>query len=498
MNRRKFLAAAGASLAGPALLDLQGKAQASRRAPQRPNIIVIICDDLGHGDLGCYGSNLSTPHLDQLAREGVRLTHHTTPHPICSASRAALLTGLYPTRVNTPNVFWPLDNGGMSLDAATLGNVMQSAGYETMAIGKWHLGDTKPYLPTSRGFDDFYGVGYSVDMDPLPLLRGTHVAEPEADRDQLTQQYTAQAVEFIGKPRGVTPFFLYFAHSYPHIPLHASPAFRGKSPLGLYGDVVHEIDWSVGAVLEALRARRLEENTLVIFTSDHGPWYQGSTGDLRGRKGTTYEGGVRIPFIARLPGALPAGRRNDVLTSHLDLLPTLARLSGARLPAAALGGTLDGIDIWGVLQDGSAGSNGPVRPALLNFSNWNLESARWNQWKLHLTRASVGAFLPAPKGGTVTYMLQHPELYNVVDDPKESYDVAAQYPDVVAGIQRSVAAQMAALPERVQNAWAEAGRHPSSQWMADGSYNPAAEHMKPDTRGYLTGPVAAQLLQRYQ
>ena len=494
MDRRKFLATAGASLAGPALLELEGRAQAPRRAPQRPNIIVIICDDLGHGDLGCYGSTLSTPNLDGLARAGVRSTHHTTPHPICSASRAALMTGLYPTRVNTPNVFWPLDNDGMALDAATLGNVMQSAGYETMAIGKWHLGDTKPYLPTSRGFDDFYGVGYSVDMDPLPLLRGTQVVAPEADRDQLTQQYTAQAVEFIGKRRS-QPFFLYFAHSYPHIPLHASPAFRGKSPLGLYGDVVQEIDWSVGAVLQALRARNLEEKTLVIFTSDHGPWYQGSTGDLRGRKGTTYEGGVRIPFIARLPGALPAGRRNDVLTSHLDLLPMLARLSGGKLPTA----TLDGLDIWNVLSTAGAGAAvAPERPALLNFSNWNLESARWNQWKLHLTRASVPAFLPAPKGGKITYMLQHPELYNLIEDPKESYDVAAQYPDVVAGIQRSVAAQMAALPLRVQNAWAEAGRHPSSQWMADGSYNPAAAHMKPDTRGYLTGPAAAQLLQRYQ
>lgn len=491
MNRRKFLAAAGASLAAPALSRplAQLEAQTPHPAPARPNIIVIICDDLGYGDLGCYGSQLATPNLDRLAGEGVRSTQHTTPHPICSASRAALLTGLYPTRVGVPDVFWPLDDGGMALNAQTLGNVMQAAGYATMAIGKWHLGDTKPYLPTSRGFDAFYGVPYSVDMDPLPLLSGTSVLEPEANRDQLTGQYTQQAVAFIRQPR-TQPFFLYFAHSYPHIPLHASAAFRGRSPLGLYGDVVSEIDASVGTILATLRERRLEQNTLVIFTSDHGPWYQGSAGDLRGRKGTTYEGGVRIPFIARLPGALPAGRRVDELSSHLDLVPTLARLAGHAPPPG-----LDGVDVWAVWSGTAAA---PERPALLNFSGWNLESARWKQWKLHLTRANAPTFYPAPRPGKITFQLQHPELYDLSADPKESYDVAAKYPDVVAGIQRSVAEQLPALPQRVQDAWAAAARHPSSPWMADASYNPGGEHMKPDTRGYLTGAEAARFYQRFQ
>jgi arylsulfatase len=489
MKRRNFLVAAGASLATPALARLSLEAQMPRPAPRRPNIVLIICDDLGYGDLGCYGSKLATPHLDQMAREGVRATQHTTPHPICSASRAAVLTGLYPTRVNCPDVFWPMDDTGMALEAQTLGNVLQAAGYDTMAIGKWHLGDTKPYLPTSRGFDEFYGVPYSVDMDPLPLLRGTAVLEAEANRDRLTQQYTAAARAFIERPR-TQPFFLYFAHYYPHIPLHASSAYRGRSPLGLYGDVVQEIDASVGTVLATLRERKLQDDTLVIFTSDHGPWYLGSTGELRGRKGTTYEGGVRIPLIARLPGALPAGRTHNGVSSHLDLMPTLARLAGATPPPM-----LDGIDIWSALSGSGAA---PERPALLSFSSWTLESARWNQWKLHLARANVPAFLPAPKTGKITFMLQHPELYNLNDDPKESYDVAAKYPDVVAGIQRSVAEQLPRLPQRVQDAWAAAVRHPSSPWMADASYNPAAEHMKPNTRGYLTGADAARFYERFQ
>ncbi|MGH9582688.1 MAG: sulfatase-like hydrolase/transferase, partial [Bryobacteraceae bacterium] len=238
MDRRKFLKTAGASLAAPILKgapsgNMQSEAQQTQR-PHRPNVILVICDDLGYGDLGCYGSKILTPNINRLAANGVRFTNHCTPHPICSASRAALLSGQYPTRVNVPGVFFPLDQDGMSLEAKTIADVLHNTGYKTMAIGKWHLGHTKQYLPTSRGFDEYYGVPYSVDMDPLPLLHNTRILEAEADRNRLTQQYTKYAVDFIQKSKD-EPFFLYMAHSYPHIPLHASAAFRGKSHLGLYG-----------------------------------------------------------------------------------------------------------------------------------------------------------------------------------------------------------------------------------------------------------------------
>lgn len=499
MDRRKFLITAGASLATPALKDLSrvpagGKAQVDMhrqlQKPHRPNVIVIICDDLGYGDLGCYGSNLLTPNIGRLSVDGVRFTNHCTPHPICSASRAALLTGLYPTRVNVPGVFFPLDEDGMSLDAITLANVLQNTGYKTMAIGKWHLGDTKEYLPTSRGFDEYYGVPYSVDMDPLPLLHNTQILEPEANRNHLTQQYTKQAVEFIGNSKE-KPFFLYMAHSYPHIPLHASEKFRGKSAIGFYGDVVQEIDWSVGEVMHTLEQNGLKEKTLVFFTSDHGPWYQGSTGDLRGRKGSTYEGGVRIPMIVSMPGSLPQGQVTHALASHIDILPTVTNLCGAALPEYPI----DGSDIWTLLN---CEQQAVERKALLSFNGWNLECARWKQWKLHVSRANMPLFLPAPKQGRKQYLLRNPELYNLASDPKESYDVASEYPEIVATIQESIEGQLTSFPDRVKQAYSTAQLHLSSPWMPAASYNPESESMAPGKRGFLIGADAERVLQRFK
>ena len=230
MDRRKFLVTAGASLAASTLNPASGERPTPRTKhdatmqhpkPDRPNIIVIICDDLGYGDLGCYGSKLATPNIDRLAAQGVRFTHHCTPIALCSASRAALMTGLYPTRVGATGAFGPLSDTGMSLDAVTMANVLHNAGYTSLAVGKWHLGDLPQYSPTQRGFDEFFGVPYSVDMDPLPLLHNSTIVEKEANRDTLTQQYTKKAVEFLSQPKE-KPFFLYMAHSYPHIPLHAS------------------------------------------------------------------------------------------------------------------------------------------------------------------------------------------------------------------------------------------------------------------------------------
>jgi len=500
MDRRKFILTAGASLAASTLdavpQERKGAAAKSKAypvepKPDRPNVVVIICDDLGYGDLGCYGSKISTPHLDRLAATGVRFTNYCTPHPICSAARAALLTGRYPTRVNTPGVFFPLSDGGMSLDATTIANVLQTTGYKTMAIGKWHLGDLKQYLPTSRGFDHYYGVPYSVDMDPLPLLRDAEILAPEADRDTLTQQYTKQAVEFIDESKD-RPFFLYLAQSFPHIPIHASEKFRGKSSLGLYGDVVQEIDWSVGEVMHALKKNGIEKKTLVVFTSDHGPWFQGSTGDLRGRKGMTYEGGVRIPMIASMAGVLPQNQTSSALASHMDLFPTIANLCGGALPHEPL----DGQDIWTLLTLEQAEVD---RKPLLSFAGWNLQCARWKQWKLHVSRSNVPAFFPGSMGGRpINMYLQNPELYNLDKDPKESYDVASEHPEIVATIQKSIAEQLSTLPDRVQQAYSTSKQHLSSNWMPADAYWPEISHAKPGDGAWLQGTQAEQVLQRFK
>lgn len=499
MDRRKFIITAGASLA-TSTLDMMPEERRGGVAksevypagpkPDRPNVVVIICDDLGHGDLGCYGSKISTPHLDRLAVAGVRFTNYSTPHPICSAARAALMTGRYPTRVDTPDVFYPLSDDGMSLDATTIANVLQNTGYKTMAIGKWHLGDLKQYLPTSRGFDRFYGVPYSVDMDPLPLLRDTEILEPEANRNTLTQEYTKQAVEFINESND-KPFFLYLAQSYPHIPLHASGKFRGKSSLGLYGDVVQEIDWSVGEVVHALKKNGLEKKTLVVFTGDHGPWYQGSTGDLRGRKGNTYEGGLRIPMIASMPGTLPQNQISNALASHMDIFPTVANLCGGALPSEPL----DGHDIWNLL---TLEQEEIDRKAFLSFSGWNLQCARWKQWKLHVARSSVPAFLPTPKEGRFNMYLENPELYNLEDDPKESYDIASEHPEIIATIQKSIVEQLSTFPERVQQAYITSKQHLSSKWMPADAYSALTSNSKPGGKPWLQGAMVEQLLQRFK
>ncbi len=498
MDRRKFLATAGASLAASTLngiphenaeAAIQSKADLSPKRPHRPNVIVIICDDLGYGDLGCYGSKLSTPNIDRLATNGVRFTNHCTPISLCSASRAALMTGQYPTRVGVTGAFGPLSEGGMVLNASTVANVLQDTGYKTMAIGKWHLGDLKEYMPTNRGFQEFYGVPYSVDMDPLPLLHNTQILEPEADRDRLTQQYTKQAVEFIRKSKDA-PFFLYMAHSFPHIPLHASKEFRGKSPLGLYGDVVQEIDWSVGEVVRTLKQNSIEENTLVFFTSDHGPWFQGSTGNLRGRKATTYEGGLRIPMIASMPGTLPRDRTTNALASHMDMLPTLTGLCGGTLPQQPL----DGSDIWTLL---SCEQQAVERKALLSFSGWNIQCARWKQWKLHIARENTPPWVPKPEQGRVDYYLRNPELYNVVKDPKESYDTASEYPQIVATIQKSIEEQLVTLPDVVKQACNKTKQNLSNPWMPADSY-PEFENMGGNRTAWLKEADKERVLQRFK
>ena len=431
MNRREFLmsAAAGAMVAPP------------------PNVVFIYCDDLGYGDIGPYGSKIPTPNLDRMASDGVRFSQFYSANPVCSPSRAALLTGRYPTRVGVPTVLFPTDKTGLADNETTIAQMLKARNYKTMCIGKWHLGHLPAHLPTNHGFDEYFGIPYSNDMKPRVLLHNTDIVEQEATLDTLTPRYTEQAVRFIDRSKA-SPFFLYMPHTYPHIPLGASPRFKGKSPLGLYGDVVEEIDWSVGEVLAAIKRNGLDSNTIVMFSSDNGPWYQGSAGRLRGRKGSTYEGGVREPFLARFPGRIPKGLHQTGVAGTIDILPTLARLCDAPLPHQPL----DGVDIWPLL---TGAKRNVSRELLLYFDNWNVQCARWGKWKLHLARYNSFAYSPAPPGGRINLPLPQPELYDIEADPEESYDCAPGRQEVVKEMIARLEKMIPSFPDQVQQAWAD-------------------------------------------
>jgi arylsulfatase A len=317
-----------------------------------------------------------------------------------------------------------------------------------MCVGKWHLGHLPPFLPTSRGFDEYYGIPYSNDMSPRPLMHNLETLEEPAVLETLIPRYTEQALKFIERSKD-SRFFLYMPHTYPHIPLAASDRFRGKSAQGLYGDVIQEIDWSVGRILDAVKKHGLDNNTFVMFSSDNGPWYQGSPGKLRGRKGTTFEGGVREPFIARYPGQIPPGTVCKGVASTLDILPTIACLCGAKLPAKPL----DGIDMWPLLSGQRATIE---REALLYFDDWNVQCARWGKWKLHFMRYNSPPYVPAPQGGRINLPLPAPELYDLESDPDESYDVAPENPKIVAEIQHRVERLLGGFPEEVRKAYRDA------------------------------------------
>jgi arylsulfatase A len=410
------------------------------------NVVMIYADDLGYGDLGCYGSKIPTPNIDRMAAEGVRFTQYYSASNICSPSRAALLTGRYSTRTGVPYVLsTPSDASGMSLLETTVAQTLKAAGYSTMAVGKWHVGWAPQYLPTHRGFDQFFGIPYSSDMWPLPLMQNDQVIQSDVSPETLTQIFTQQAVSFINSPKS-SPFFLYLAYSTPHIPLMPSAAFRGASKQGAYGDVVMELDWSVGAVMQAIKDKGIDGNTLVMFSSDHGPWYQGSAGSLRGRKAETWEGSMREPFIARAPGQIQSGAVCGDMATALDILPTVARLAGAALP----GNRLDGVDIWPLLTGERQTAD---REVFLYFDGWNIQCARLGSWKLHVARNNTPAWAPAPMGGAMNLPLATPELYNLDADPGEASDCAADNPDIVAEIRRRIAQLLPTFPVDVQNAW---------------------------------------------
>lgn len=400
----------------------------------RPNVVVIFCDDLGYGDLACYGHpDIETPNLDQVAAEGVRFTNFYVGAAVCTPSRASLLTGRYPIR-SIPHNISPHSKDGMPLDEVTIADVLKGSGYRTKAIGKWHLGHaTDDYLPTSRGFDEFTGLLYSNDMmlpwcpwlsedDHIDLVRGTErVRVIDHDQDDLTRLYTEEAVEFIERADD-EPFFLYLAHSMPHLPIGASGQFRGRSRAGLYGDVIEEIDWSVGEVLRALEERGVADDTMIVFTSDNGPWlnmparmlsggvepwHAGSAGALRGTKGTSWEGGFRVPAILRWPGGGVTPSVERQVASTMDLFPTIVAAAGA---APSPDRVLDGVDLAPALR----GSVELGERRFFYYFQSRLECVRDGRFKLRLAQDG------------------EPTLFDLELDPNERWNRAESEPEVVA------------------------------------------------------------------
>jgi len=420
---------------------------APARMERPPNVVLIFCDDMGYADVGCYGARgYKTPNIDRLARQGVRFTDFYVAQAVCSASRAALLTGCYPNRIGIKGALNPQAKVGIHPNEVTIAELVKQRGYATAIYGKWHLGHHPQFLPTRHGFDDYFGLPYSNDMwphhptsktnfPPLPLIEGEKTVQLMPDQTQLTTWYTERAVKFIERNKD-RPFFLYVPHAMPHVPLFVSGKFQGKSKRGLFGDVIEEIDWSVGQILAALKKHRLDENTLVMFTSDNGPWlsygdHAGSAGHLREGKATTFEGGVRVPFIARWPGKIPSRSvcREPAMT--IDLLPTIARIVGAELPAHPI----DGLDIRPLLS-GRRGAKSP-HEALFFYWDQHLQAIRSGPWKLHFAHSYVKPVPPGNGGqpGKMTNPRIDLALFNLESDPSETTDLAPNRPEIVARLQ---------------------------------------------------------------
>lgn len=449
------------------LISLPAVSQTSK-APEskQPNIVLIFMDDMGYGDLSCYGANqYETPNLDQLAVQGTRFTYFYSAQAVSSASRAGLMTGCYPNRVGITGALRPWSEIGISSQEKTIAQVLKTKGYTTGAIGKWHLGHQKEFLPLQHGFDEYFGLPYSNDMWPvnydgvpnkhktgnmenvfpaLQLIEGNNkVQEINTLEDQakLTTLYTEHAVSFIEKHKK-TPFFLYLAHSMVHVPLGVSDKFKGKSKAGKFGDVMMEVDWSVGEVLKALKKNGLDKNTLVIFTSDNGPWlnfgnHAGTTGGLREGKGSSWEGGQRVPCIMKWPGNIPEGKICNKLSGTIDLLPTLAAITEAKLPE----NKIDGVNILPLLL-GDANAS-PRRSFYYYYNKNSLEAVQKDYFKLvlpHRYRSYCGV-LPGKDGwpGKVgTDSVKTVELYDLRRDPGERYDVKELYPEIVEELQKIV------------------------------------------------------------
>ncbi len=425
----------------------QSAGQDAARAPRPPNFVLIYADDLGYADIAPFSplqgaQRPRTPTLGRMASEGTRLTNFYVAQAVCSASRAALLTGSYSNRIGITGALNPNAQHGLNANEMTIAEVLKPRGYATAMFGKWHLGHREPFLPTRHGFDEYLGLPYSNDMWPkhptakgfpeLPLIEGDRVLQLNPDQGELTRMYTERAERFIETNRE-RPFFLYVAHTMPHVPLFVSAAFKDKTGQGLYGDVIAEIDWSVGRILDAVSKAGLDDNTLVLFTSDNGPWlsygnHAGSAAPLREGKGTAFEGGVRVPFIARWPGRIPKGATQHRPAMTIDLLPTLAGLAGAALPAERI---IDGRDAWPLLANARRAAD--PHDALYFYWGEALHAVRSGRWKLHLPHPYQSLEKPGADGNPGAYVRKDIELslFDLEKDSAESTNVAAHHPDVV-------------------------------------------------------------------
>ncbi len=435
----------------PATVSSAGN-KASSRAP---NIIIIMTDDQGYADVGTFGAKgFSTPHLDRLADEGLRFTNWYVPQAVCGASRAGLLTGCYPNRINMLGAPGPSSQGGIADGEVLISEMLKDCGYATALFGKWHLGHLKKFLPLQHGFDEYYGLPFSNDMWPfhpgvrhlpmekrlkrwphLPMIEGNEIVNKEVspeDQVGLTTSYTERAVDFISRNR-TKPFFLYVAHSMPHVPLFVSDKFKGKSKQGLYGDVIMEIDWSVGQITAALKKFDLADDTLILFTSDNGPWlsygnHAGSAHPLREGKGTTWEGGQRVPCIVRWPRRIPAGQACHTPAMHIDLFPTIRNIVGGKKPPHQI----DGRDITSLLTD--PGDAKSPHEAYFFYRGDRLEAVRSGKWSLHLNHSYRSLKdQPGKDGIPGPYIQKETEvtLYDLEKDLSQKRNIAEDHPRVV-------------------------------------------------------------------
>ncbi len=452
-------------------------------AAEKPNLVIIFCDDMGYGDLSCFGAEgWKTPHIDSIAEKGVKFTDFYVAQPVCSASRAALLTGCYPNRVGISGALFPESTVGLHSDETTLAELCKSVGYATAMYGKWHLGYQEEFLPVKQGFDDYLGYPYSNDMWPsgpvrfmkqyphLPLIEDDEIVAQVRDQTYMTTWLTERAVRFIDQSKSEEkPFFLYLAHPQPHVPLYVSPKHQGSSEQGKYGDVMHEIDWSTGEVLAALEKAGVTENTLVVFTSDNGPWmvygnHAGGVGPLRGTKGTTFDGGVRVPCVMQWPAKLKAGSVVKTPLMTIDLFPTIAKLIGAELPERKI----DGKDAWKVIAGEQSES---VQEAyFFYYGRGNLEAMRMGKWKLHFPHKYRDEHVAPGNdghsgkyGGGKTGL----ELYDLDADVAESKNVIAEYPEVLAKMKALADQKRAELGDNLTKVAGTENRKPGHAPVAE-------------------------------
>jgi len=423
--------------------ELERMADAGRVVRTGTNAIIILFDDLGYGDLGAFGSRaLSTPNIDRIAAEGIALDHFYSAAPVCTPSRAGLLTGRWPVRTTLTRVVFPTGHPfdyvlralgrpvRLPADEITVADALHAGGYATAMVGKWHLGDRAPSLPLNLGFDHYLGLLYSNDMSPTDLWHDDKVILPDpVDQTTLTPRYTAEAIQFIESNRD-RPFFLYFAHTFPHQPLHATAQQQGRSDAGLYGDVIADLDRSVGQVLDTLKQLDIDDRTLIIVTSDNGPWFQGSPGGVRGRKGDTFEGGMRVPFLARWPGRIPAGVRSSVPAAAVDILPTVLTAAGMPRPGDRI---IDGVDLTPLLT----GIGEMHERSILYFADRELRAVRVGRYKW-VARRGIAYDAPETENAlsVVPLLTQGPWLFDLEADPDESYDIRARQPAVYQRLKR--------------------------------------------------------------